>query len=62
MAKEMTLADHAEAWCKEQGNEVPARDSDEWQRMYETWATWAFSDLRGEKRPRRRRQSKRLMS
>ena len=31
MAKEMTLADHAEAWWREQGHEVPARDSDEWQ-------------------------------
>ena len=25
--------------------------------MYETWATWAFSDLRGEKRHRQCRQA-----
>ena len=62
MAKEMTLADHAEAWWREQGNEVPARDSNQWQKMYETWVEWAFADLRGKERPRRRRQSKRLMS
>lgn len=47
MGKEMTLADHAEHWCREQGKDVPPRDSDEWQAMYETWAVWAFSDLHG---------------
>ena len=27
MGKEMTLADHAEHWCREQGKDVPPRDS-----------------------------------
>ena len=45
---EMTLADHAEAWWREQGKEVPSRDTDEWQAMYETWVAWAFADLHDE--------------
>jgi hypothetical protein len=54
---EMTLADHAEAWQREQGKEVPAHDTDEWKAMYEAWATWAFSDLHGEeKRPVKNRK------
>jgi hypothetical protein len=56
MAQQMTLADHADAWWREQGKEVPSRDTAEWQQMYEAWATWAFADLRGpeETRPRER--------
>ena len=56
MAREMTLADHAECWCREQGKEVPPRDTDQWQAMYEAWATWAFADLHSEekRRPRKR--------
>jgi len=52
---EMTLADHAEVWQREQGREVPARGTAEWQVMYEAWATWAFADLRSEeeRRPRK---------
>jgi hypothetical protein len=46
----MTLADHAEAWWQEQGKEVPVRNTDQWQQMYETWVEWAFSDLHEEKR------------
>ena len=42
---EMTLADHAEAWQKEQGKEVPPRGTKQWRKMYETWVEWAFSDL-----------------
>ena len=56
---EMTLADHAEYWCREQGKQVPARDTKEWQEMYETWATWAFSNLRGEETRRPRKNGKR---
>ena len=41
----MTLADHAEAWWKEQGKEVPPRGIKQWQEMYETWVAWAFADL-----------------
>ena len=62
MAKELTLGDHAELWWQEQGNEVPARNTDAWREMYERWATWAFADLREEKRPRRRQRSRWLMS
>ena len=48
MARKMTLADHAECWCREQGKEVPPRDTDQWQAMYEAWVEWAFSDLHGD--------------
>jgi hypothetical protein len=61
MAKEMTLADHAEAWWREQGNRVSRRDTKAWQRMYERWVAWAFSDLHGKEQASRRR-SRRLMS
>ena len=42
---EMTLADHAEAWCQENGNEVPPKDTPEWDAMYESWVNWAFRDF-----------------
>jgi hypothetical protein len=48
MGKELTLADHAEAWWREQGKRVPRRDTASWQKMYETWAKWAFADMRGD--------------
>ena len=48
MAREITLADHAECWCQEQGKEVPPRDTDPWQAMYEAWVEWAFFDLHGQ--------------
>ena len=55
MAREMTLAEHAEYWSREQGKEVPPRDTDQWQSMYETWVEWAFSDLHGHgSEPRKR--------
>ena len=44
--KEMTLADHAEAWHKENGNSIPARDSEEWEVMYQSWIDFAFSDFK----------------
>jgi len=43
---QMTLADHAEAWTREQGQPVPERDSAEWRAMYEKWIAWAFQDFR----------------
>ena len=46
----MTLADHAEAWWQEQGNEVPSRNTDEWRQMYETWVEWAFADFHVEEK------------
>ena len=51
---EMTLAEHAEAWWREQGNKVPFRNSKQWQQMYETWVEWAFADLRSEEHCRSR--------
>ncbi len=51
-----TLAEHAEAWWREQGKEVSRRNTKEWQRMYETWVAWAFSDLHGQDKPRSRKR------
>jgi hypothetical protein len=39
-----TLADRAEAWWRERGNEVPARQSQDWRNMYERWIEYAFDD------------------
>lgn len=41
-----TLADHAEWWTREQGREVPARSTTEWDMMYQDWIAFAFDDLR----------------
>lgn len=43
--EKMTLADHAEAWTREQGKEVPERDTPEWEVMYEAWIDYAFADF-----------------
>lgn len=41
--EEMTLAEHAEAWWREQGKEVPPnRQSPEWETMYLAWWKFAF--------------------
>lgn len=40
--KEMTLADHAETWWREKGNTVPARNTKEYNSMYEEWIKFAF--------------------
>ncbi len=61
MAKEMTLADHAEAWWQEQGKRVPRQDTKAWRKMYERWVAWAYSDLHGKEQAPRPR-SKWLMS
>lgn len=37
-----TMAEHAEAWCLENGETVPERDTPEWQHMYESWVAFAF--------------------
>ena len=42
MTKELTLAEHAEAWWREQGNTVPERNTNEWREMYEKWVDYAF--------------------
>ena len=52
---ETTLAEHAEAWWREQGKGVSRRNTKEWQRMYETWVAWA-SDLHGQDKPRSRKR------
>ncbi len=54
---ELTLADHAEAWWREKGNTIPPRGTDEWQKMYETWVEWAFSDLHDEQAKRKKKRS-----
>ena len=41
----MTLADHAEAWWREQGNTVPLRNTAAWTAMYEQWHAFAFADF-----------------
>ncbi len=40
-----TLADHAEAWWKEQGEEVPIRHTEAWKLMYKEWVEYAFKDM-----------------
>ena len=39
----MTMADHAEAWWRESGRQVPAADTPEWEAMYEQWIAYAFA-------------------
>lgn len=53
----MTLADHAEAWTREQCAPVPPRGTAEWQAMYERWHEWAFRDFEPKKpkRPKEKR-------
>jgi hypothetical protein len=41
----MTLADHAEAWWREMGKEVPSRGTNRWRQMYKQWVESAFADL-----------------
>lgn len=43
--EQMTLAEHAEAWQREQGKEVPDRDTEAWQTMYEQWVDFAFQGI-----------------
>lgn len=40
---ELTLADHAEAWTRKQGQPVPPRKTPAWQAMYEAWHAYAFA-------------------
>lgn len=41
----MSVADHAEAWWQEQGNEIPTYPSIEWNKMYEKWIDYAFEGI-----------------
>jgi hypothetical protein len=36
---------HAEMWWYEQGKDIPERDTDDWQKMYESWIEFAFADF-----------------
>lgn len=38
-----TLADHAEAWWVEKGNEVPEKGTAAYNGMYEKWIEFAFA-------------------
>ena len=40
--EEMSLADHAEAWCLEKKYPLPRRGTVEWQKMYKEWIEYAF--------------------
>lgn len=40
--REMILADHAEAWQRERGREVPDRDSEAYRAIYDEWIEFAF--------------------
>jgi hypothetical protein len=51
---ELTLADHAEMWTKENGGTVPPRDSHEYQEMYQRWIAYAFADFDKPKRRNRK--------
>ena len=42
----LTLADHAELWCQEQGRNLPPRYTPEWTAMYEAWHAFAFRDFK----------------
>lgn len=43
----IAFSDHAEAWYREQGEQVPARGTSDWDSMYAAWVEYAFSDLHG---------------
>lgn len=45
MTTNKTLADYAEDWVKEKGEEVPERGTDEWSKMYERWIEFAFASF-----------------
>lgn len=46
----LTLADHAEAWSREQGFRVPRRNTKLWQKMYAKWVDFAFETVKKEKK------------
>ena len=39
---DMTMSEHAEAWHKENGGQIPTRDTLEWDEMYQKWVEFAF--------------------
>ena len=52
----LTLGEHAEAWMKEQGHEVPERASHEWILLYNDWHRFAFAGIGDTLNDRERRQ------
>ncbi len=42
--EEMTWAEHAERWWKEQGKTVPPKDTKEWDSMFFLWYKYAVSN------------------
>jgi len=42
--EELTLSQHAELWCVEQGHVIPIRGTSEWDDMYAEWIEFAFSE------------------
>ncbi len=44
--KDKTLAEHAEAWWKEQGNIIPPKNTKKWNEMYKKWIEFAFKDFK----------------
>ncbi len=45
MQRALTTADHAEAWQQERGQQVPTRDTPEWNTMYQEWIDYAFANF-----------------
>lgn len=41
---EMTGADHAKAWARENGETIPDPGTPEWDALYERWNEFAFSE------------------
>ena len=44
-----TLSDHCREYYQEKGIKYPTVDTDLNKLLYEAWAEWAFSNLRGTK-------------
>jgi hypothetical protein len=53
----LTLADHAELWCQEQGRKLPPRHTPEWTAMYEAWHAFAFRDFKEAVLPHHRNET-----
>jgi len=53
----MTLADHAEAWARENGKIIPPRDTPEYEKLYKEWHAWAFRAF-GTRHVTRRKQDR----
>ena len=45
---DLSLADHAEMWARENGETVSLQDTVAWNAMYERWIEFAFEDFESE--------------